>query len=151
MGLALAYFNEACMILSAVLMGFGWHAIRHHRVHRHRAIMLTAAGFATAFFLSYVAKTLLVGDTTFGGPKAWETSYQIFLQVHVILATLAGVAGIFTLVWALQGHFHRHRRIAPWTATGWFVAAATGLVVFLLLYVLYPPGPTQNIWKILSG
>ncbi|HVB11197.1 MAG TPA: DUF420 domain-containing protein [Bacillota bacterium] len=146
----LADFNEACMLASAVAMAIGWGLIRRRNIPAHRRAMLTAAALALAFFLSYALHTLLVGDTSFGGPAGWRTPYLIFLQIHTLLATVAGVMGIITLRWALRKEFSKHRRIAPWTASLWFVAAGTGLVVFLMLYVVFPSGPTTNMFKALG-
>jgi putative membrane protein len=146
----LAVINEAFMIGSAVSIAAGWYQVRHHHLHSHRRLMLIGSGLAVCFFLSYVLKTFTVGDTAFGGPHAWYWPYQVFLQVHTIFATLAAIAGIVTLRWALGRRFRQHRRLAPWTATAWMVTAASGLTVFLLLYVIFPPGPTTgNLMKLL--
>jgi putative membrane protein len=147
-----AVLDEAFMIASALSVATGWYWIRRHRVDRHRRWMLTGAALAVAFFLTYVAKTLFVGDTAFGGPARLALLYQGFLQTHTVLATVAALLGIVTLRRALRRDFVRHRRIAPWTATTWLVTAATGLGVFLLLYVIYPPGPTStNLLRVLFG
>lgn len=142
--------NEAFMIISALLIATGWVYIRRGRKETHKRLMLTGAAFATAFFISYVLRTLVVGDTTFSGPAHLKGPYQVFLQSHATLATVAAVFGIITIRRALLGRFQLHRRIAPWTATIWLVAAASGLVVFLLLYVIYAPGPTTNLFRAVS-
>lgn len=143
--------NEAFMISSALLIASGWVAVRRRRLHLHRLLMLTGAALGAAFFVSYVVKTLLVGDTSFGGPLALRTPYQVFLQTHASLATVAGILGIVTIRFAFRRRFGRHRKVAPWTAVLWFVAAGSGLAVYLLLYVIYPPGPTQNILRSILG
>lgn len=147
----LGYVNEAFMLSSAASLLIGWQRIRHGQVARHRRAMLTTATLAVAFFVSYAVKSLVYGDTTFGGPAGIATAYQVFLQVHVTLATLAAILGILTLRYALRSRFDRHRRIAPWTASMWLVAAGTGLVVFLLLYVVFPPGADQNVVRTIVG
>lgn len=151
MELALAYLNEAFMILSAVCMAFGWYFIRRRNVEVHRRFMLTGSTLAALFFLSYVAKTVIFGDTLFGGPARWQPSYQVFLQMHSVLATVAAIFGIVTLTFAFKGRFTRHRRVGPWTASIWFVTAATGLMVFILLYIAFPPGPTANVFRAWLG
>jgi putative membrane protein len=147
----LGYLNEAFMLSSAASLIVGWWRIRHGRVHGHRRAMLTTAALAAGFFLSYVAKSLAYGDTSFGGPARLAPFYQGFLQVHVVLATVAAVLGVVTLRWAFRRRFHRHRRLAPWTAAMWLVAAGSGLAVFLLLYVVYPPGATHNVVRTIIG
>ncbi len=145
--IALADFNEFCLLASAAAVARGWWLIRRRRVEAHRRAMLLASVLASCFFLSYAAKTVLIGDTTFGGPGHLLTAYLVFLQIHVTLATVAAILGVLTLRRALRGQFARHRAIAPWTAAMWFVATGTGLVVFLLLYVFFAPGPTTNVLR----
>lgn len=147
----LGYLNEAFMLSSAACLLVGWYRIRHRQVDRHRRAMLTTAALAVGFFLTYAVKSVVYGDTTFGGPARFATAYQIFLQVHVTLATLAAVLGIVTLRYALRSRFGSHRRVAPWTASMWLVAAGTGLAVFLLLYVVFPPGADQNVVRTIVG
>lgn len=141
------FINELFMIISALLIATGWFYIRRGNRDTHKKLMLTGAGFATAFFISYVLRTLFVGDTTFSGPHGLKGPYTVFLQSHATLATVAAILGIITIRRALLGRFELHRKIGPWTASIWLIAAASGLVVFLLLYVIYAPGPTTNLFR----
>lgn len=142
-------FNELLMLASAGFVTAGWYQIRHGKVHRHRRFMLTGAVLGATFFISYVASSFLIGDTYFGGPAAMLAPYQVFLQVHVLLATASAVLGVLTIRYALRATFSRHKKVAPWTAASWLIAAGTGLVVFLLLFVVYPPGPsTTALWNL---
>jgi putative membrane protein len=149
--MVLAYCSEGCMLCSAGCLSAGWYQIRRRRIPQHRRLMLTASWLGLGFFVFYVAHSAVYGDTNFGGPAAWSAPYLAFLQVHVLLATAAGVLGVVTLRRALLGRFALHRRIAPWTATMWLVAAGTGLAVFLLLYVIFAPGPATNVLRTLIG
>lgn len=149
--LFLSYFNEACIISSAIVFAFGWRSIRRRKVHLHRRLMLTGSVLAALFFITYVVKTIFVGDTMFGGPKSMKTFYYVFLQAHSVLATVAAVLGVITLVFAFRARFRKHRRIGPWTVTVWFVTAATGLTVFLLLYIMYTPGQTAGLMHAYLG
>lgn len=151
MSVILAYINEAFIVGSAIVMGFGWYFIRRRNVEVHRRLMLTGSVFAALFFITYVLKTVLFGDTTFAGPKQWHTPYQVFLQSHSILATVAAILGVITLTFAFRGRFSSHRKIGPWTASIWYVTAATGLMVFLLLYVIFPGGSTANVFRAWLG
>ncbi|MBX6353297.1 MAG: DUF420 domain-containing protein [Thermoflavifilum sp.] len=147
----MAVLNEFFILSSAACMAVGWVMIRRHRVRVHRRLMLTSVVLAVLFFVSYVLKTVLVGDTSFGGPRAYLPAYQAFLQIHSVLATVAAILGIFTLRFAFKRRFRQHRRIARWTAVSWFVTALTGLAVFLLLYVIFPPGPMHNMFHTMVG
>lgn len=138
--------SEAFMLGSATAVAFGWYWIRRGRVERHRRLMLLGSGLGAAFLITYLLKSFVVGDTTFGGPGHLRGPYLIFLAFHILVATVAGIMGVIALRRALNGRLEAHRRIAPATATLWFLAAGTGLVVFLMLYVVYPPGPTVRFW-----
>ncbi|MBX5437505.1 MAG: DUF420 domain-containing protein [Alicyclobacillaceae bacterium] len=148
---ALAYLNVACMFFSGLAVAAGWIAIRRGKRTTHRWLMITAAYVAAGFFLSYILKSLWIGDTTFGGPARWRPWYQGFLQVHSALATVGAILGIIALYYGLKGRFARHRKVGPWTAGVWLVTAATGITVFLLLYVVFPPGPTTNMFRAWTG
>lgn len=143
------YINELLMLISAGYALAGWRAIRRGSVDGHRRRMLLASGFGAAFFVSYLLRSLVQGDTTFGGPPAWRPFYLTFLQIHVVLAVAAAILGIVALRRGLARRFAEHRRVAPWAAVLWLVAAGTGLVVFLLLYIIFPPGPTRSPWEAL--
>lgn len=141
----LPYINEAFIDLSAIVMAFGWVAIRRGKKETHKRLMLTSVLLAACFFISYMLKTLLVGDTTFGGPKSVRLFYYTFLQTHSILATVAAIMGVITLVYAFRQAFGKHRKIGPWTAVIWFITAFTGFTVFCMLYIIYPTGEPATL------
>lgn len=147
----LPWINEFFIISSAVVFGFGWREIRRGHREAHRRLMITGSFLAAFFFISYVLKTVLIGDTSFGGPNKYKLAYQTFLQIHSILATVAAILGVITLTYALKSIFSRHRKIGPWTVVIWFITAATGLAVFLMLYIIYPQGPTTNMFQAWVG
>lgn len=150
MGQVLPYINISFILISACCVAIGWCFIRLKKVDWHRRWMLAGSFFAAAFFIGYVAKTILFGDTTFGGPTKWKVGYEVFLQTHSTLATIAAIMGIASLYLAFRKNFRKHKRIGPWTASLWFLTAATGLVVFLLLYIVFPPGSTTSIFHDMS-
>jgi len=45
---------------------------------------------------------------------------------------------IITTRRALRGDFARHKAIARWTLPMWLYVSITGVVVYLMLYHLYP-------------
>lgn len=151
MGIVLAYINEAFILISAILMAIGWVFIRRGNVRVHRALMLSGATSAVLFFVTYVVKTMVFGDTKFGGPSGWRAPYYTFLQTHTILATVAAILGIITIRFAFIRRFRKHRRVAPWTVVIWFITAASGLMVFLMLYIIFPSGSEANVLNALTG
>ncbi|WP_245926197.1 DUF420 domain-containing protein [Sulfoacidibacillus thermotolerans] len=146
-----ALFNEGTMIVSALCIALGWVMIRRNKVRIHRRFMLAGTWLGALFFVSYAVGTLVVGDTEFGGPANYVTAYTIFLKIHVFLASIAALMGIWVLRLAFKRRFRIHRRVGPWTAVFWFITAATGLAVYLMLFVIFPPGPTlRNVLHVLG-
>jgi putative membrane protein len=142
----LPYMNETCILLSAIFMAIGWGFIRKKQVEIHKRFMILGSVFATLFFIGYALRIVVVGATSFGGPEPLRLPYEIFLQMHSILATVAAILGILVIRLAIKRNFSKHRKLGPWAVSIWFVTVASGLVVFLLLYIFFPPGPTTKVF-----
>jgi putative membrane protein len=145
------YVNEVMILCSALLMGIGWWQIRRNNLQGHKRLMVMGAVLAVLFFISYAIKTVWIGDTTFGGPSNLKFAYQASLQIHSLFATVAAVLGILVLRFAYRKSFLKHKQIGSWTISIWFVTAASSLVVFSMLYVVYRPGPTTNVLRAWLG
>lgn len=139
------------IVISAILVAFGWYHIRRGHQQTHKKLMLIAAFFALGFFLIYTGRTALVGNTSFAGTGGVKLAYHIFLFFHITLATVAAVFGVVTLVLAFRQNFAKHRRIGRWTAVIWLITAPTGVVVYVLLYLLYPGGTTKPMIDAIFG
>jgi uncharacterized membrane protein YozB (DUF420 family) len=46
---------------------------------------------------------------------------------------------LVTLFRAWKADFSRHIRIARWTLPIWFYVSVTGVVIYVMLYQLFPP------------
>jgi putative membrane protein len=122
------------------MVAIGWRKIIKRQTESHKRFMLTGAAFAILFFILYLSKTIFVGSTQFGGPDSLKAAYLVFLLFHIVLATVAAVFGIITISLAFKQRFLKHRKLGRITASIWFVTAVTGILVYTLLYVLYPGG-----------
>lgn len=125
--------------IAATLLLAGFVFIKRKHVRAHRACMLTAIVFSAAFLTSYLVYHYHVGNVRFGGTGAIRPIYFAILIPHVILAGVI-VPLVMVSAWrALSGNFARHRRIARWTWPLWMYVSVTGVVIYLMLYKLYPP------------
>lgn len=145
MSTILPLLSTSLIAISAILVAFGWRHIIKGRREQHQRTMITAAVFALLFFIIYVSRTFIVGNTAFGGPDEIKIYYQIFLLFHILLAIVAAVFGIVTLTLAFKKNFRKHRKIGPYTSIIWFATAITGVTVYLLLYVIFPKGETTDV------
>ena len=78
------------------------------------------------------------GIIHFGGQGWIRPVYFTLLTTHTVLAIIILPLAIVTLSRALAQKFDRHRRIARWTFPIWLYVSVTGVIVYFLLYRLYP-------------
>jgi len=64
--------------------------------------------------------------------------HLVILSTHTVLAAVIVPLVLVTLWRALKTQFDRHRRIARWTLPLWMYVSATGVIIYLILYVLFP-------------
>ena len=124
---------------SAVLITIGYLFIRQRRITAHRACMVAAFCTSTLFLISYLTYHYYHGSTKFSGQGAIRTLYFAILLSHTILAAVIVPLVLTTLYRAARGQFVSHARIARWTFPIWLYVSVTGVVVYLMLYKLYPP------------
>ncbi len=136
---SLAPLNAILNTAAALLLVAGLYFIRHKRPRAHRACMLSAVAVSAAFLASYLVYHYHVGNVPFMGRGWVRPVYFAILVPHVILAGAIAPLALVTLRYALRGRFHAHRRIARWTWPIWMFVSVTGVLVYLLLYQLYPP------------
>lgn len=143
--------STSFIVLSAILVAIGWALIIRGKREAHQSAMVAGAIAALIFFVIYMSRTVFVGNTAWGGDPDMEIFYRIFLIFHIILATVAAVFGISTLVLGFKKKFGKHRRWGKFTSIIWFGSALTGTVVYVLLYLLYPGGHTSPVWEVILG
>jgi putative membrane protein len=122
--------------ISAIFVAIGWMVVSKGNKELHKKVMFLGALFAVLFFATYLSKMLFIGSTSFGGPEEVKIYYTIFLIFHIALATSAAGLGITALISGYKNNLKLHRKIGVVTAIAWFMSASTGIVVYLLLYVL---------------
>lgn len=123
---------------SAVLLLVGRSLIKRGRVSAHRIVMIVALCASTVFLASYLYYHAHVGSVHFQGQGWSRPVYFSILISHTILAATIVPLVIITFSRALRGRFDRHRAIARWTFPLWLYVSITGVVIYVMLYQLYP-------------
>ncbi len=123
---------------SGVLLTCGFVMIRQRRITAHKTCMLLAFACSTIFLASYVLYHLRVGAVYFLGTGWIRPAYFVLLTTHTILAIAIVPLALITVSRALAAKYDKHRRIARWTLPIWFYVSVTGVIVYLMLYHLYP-------------
>ena len=133
--------NASLNGLSAVALSVGYLAIRRRRVRVHKVCMLTALGVSTLFLTSYLYYHIAVqrGEPTPFAATGWiRPVYFAVLISHIFLAALVAPLALFVAYQGLRDRLDRHVRVARWTLPLWLYVSVTGVVVYWMLYHLYP-------------
>ncbi|MFN0158215.1 MAG: DUF420 domain-containing protein [Bacteroidota bacterium] len=131
--------NAILNATSAILLLIGYALIRNKNVPAHRKVMIAAFSTSTLFLLFYLFYHYNVGSVRFTAEGTVRIVYFTILISHTLLAVLVPPLAIITLSRGLKMHVDRHRKIARWTLPIWLYVSFTGVIVYLMLYVFYPP------------
>jgi putative membrane protein len=138
---------NACLNgLSAVFLSLGYYFIRRRNVTAHRNCMISAFVTSVLFLIcyityhSYLALVLHRGPTVFKNPGWFRPIYLTILLTHTALAVVIVPLVLVTLNRAVKQRFDLHKRIARWTWPLWMYVSVTGVVIYLLLYQIFPQG-----------
>jgi putative membrane protein len=135
----LPHLNASLNAASFVLLLLGFFFILRRNVRAHRACMVGALAVSGAFLVSYLVYHYNYGSVRFAGQGSVRYVYFFVLVTHIILAAAIVPLVAMTVARAARGEFARHRRVARWTYPLWIYVSVTGVVVYLMLYRLYPP------------
>lgn len=136
----LPHVNACLNGTSAILLFSGYSFIRARNVLAHRACQIAALCVSLLFLASYLTYHYHHGSTRFLGTGLVRPIYFTVLMSHTILAIVIVPLVILTFYRAFRGDFSRHRRIARITLPLWLYVSITGVIVYLMLYQIYPHG-----------
>jgi uncharacterized membrane protein YozB (DUF420 family) len=123
--------------LSAIFLTLGYIAIKRGNKIAHRNCMILAFCTSTIFLACYLYYHFHAGRTTF--PANWfRPIYLTILLTHTVLAVAIVPMILMTLWRAKTERFELHKKIARWTWPLWMYVSVTGVVIYLLLYQIFP-------------
>jgi uncharacterized membrane protein YozB (DUF420 family) len=134
----LPHLNACLNGTSALLLVTGYTFIRTRNVVAHRACQIGALVISLLFLASYLTYHFNHGTTRFQGTGFVRTFYFTILTSHTILAIVIVPLVTLTFYRAFRRDFVRHRRIARVTLPIWLYVCVTGVIVYLMLYQIYP-------------
>ena len=136
--------NAGLNALSAAFLTTGYYYIRRGNRVAHRNCMVAAFAASTLFlacyltYHGYLAYYLHQGPTVFKEPAGFRPIYLAILLTHTVLAVVVVPLVLITLWRAWKQRFDLHKRIARWTWPLWMYVSATGVLIYLLLYQIFP-------------
>ena len=134
----LPHLNACLNATSAVLLFTGYSFIRARNVIAHRACQIAALVVSLLFLASYLTYHFHHGATRFPGTGLARPIYFTILITHTILAVVIVPLVAVTFYRAIRSDFARHRRIARITLPLWLYVCISGVIVYLMLYQIYP-------------
>jgi uncharacterized membrane protein YozB (DUF420 family) len=133
---ALALTNALLTSTALVCMLSGWRAIKRRDVARHKRLMLTAAGASAAFVAVFIVRFVSYGFTKFHGGAVAHGIYMFVFFSHEPLAVVNVPLVLVALALGLMGSYAAHKEVAQYALPIWVYVAATGVLVYLLVYVI---------------
>jgi uncharacterized membrane protein YozB (DUF420 family) len=154
----IVHVNASLNAIATVLLVVGLYLIKNGRVEAHKRTMLAAFGVSTAFLACYVWYHLQVGSVRFTHPGPVRYIYLSILASHVLLAITVPFLAIRQIYLGYRAvgccpptgsqteqlaeaaaYREKHIRLARWTFPIWLYVSITGVVVYVMLYHLWPP------------
>jgi len=123
---------------SAAFLVCGYYFIRRKNIPAHKFCMLSALATSAVFLVCYLTYHYFHGVTRFPGRGAVRQFYFALLGSHTVLAAVIVPLVLVTLYRAWRQRFDQHKRLARWTLPLWLYVSITGVVVYWMLYRLYP-------------
>jgi len=125
--------------LCTVFLTLGFIFIKQGKREAHekcmKAALITSVVFLSCY-LYYHFNTQIV--TKFVNPSWFRPIYLTMLLTHVVLAVVIVPMILMTFSRAMKKNFELHKKIARWTWPLWMYVSVTGVLVYLLLYQVFP-------------
>lgn len=153
----LPHVNASLNALATVLLLVGYVLIKQRRESAHKWTMIACFGVSCVFLACYLTahelKRRLTGapHTGFSYELYGVLTYRIYMTIlisHILLAATVPFLAIGTIYTGLKAEHETqtvagwrrfHRKLAWWTFPIWLYVSITGVVVYVMLYHLYPP------------
>ena len=146
----LPHVNAALNSLAALLLVIGYVLIKQGRIDAHRNVMLAAFGTSVVFLACYLAHKIGL----YAEYGRWNNSFDVktygivvrniyfsILLPHLMLAITVPFLASWTIYLGLTDQRKRHNYWAWRTFPIWMFVSITGVIVYVMLYQLYPELP----------
>ncbi len=130
--------NAGLNSLSTIFLTLGYIFIRQKKIASHRNCMIAAFCTSTIFLICYLVYHYYAGRTTFKDPQWFRPIYLTILLTHTVLAVVIVPMILMTLNRAIKARYELHKKIARWTWPLWMYVSVTGVLIYFLLYQIFP-------------
>lgn len=151
----IVHVNAALNTLATLLLILAYVFIKQRKEHAHKNAMRAALVVSAAFLACYLYYHFAIQLTVkFTHPGPVKYVYYFILLTHVLLAMTVPFLALWA-AWlgtqalsqppaeagseAALAFRRRHRSVVRWAFPIWMYVSVTGVIVYLMLYHLYPP------------
>jgi uncharacterized membrane protein YozB (DUF420 family) len=134
--------NASLNALSAIFLTFGYVFMKQKKIAQHRNCMMAAFVTSVVFLACYLTYHARVHTVTQVKDPAWfRPIYLTILISHTILAVVIVPLILMSLNRGLKNRIELHKKVARWAWPLWMYVSVTGVVVYLILYQIFPQTP----------
>ncbi|HEY1684849.1 MAG TPA: DUF420 domain-containing protein [Tepidisphaeraceae bacterium] len=136
----LPVINATLNATACALLVIGYIFIRRKQYVAHAYMMSSAFVVSMAFLTCYLIHHAKYGERTIGLPHGLLRDFYLFIILlpHVLLAIIMVPMIFRTLFLAYRRNWLAHPRIARPTFWIWLYVSITGVVIYWMLYHLFP-------------
>lgn len=147
----IVHANALLNAIATVLLVLAFIFIKLRWERAHRNTMFAALGVSAVFLCCYLWYHYHVGSVRFTRQGAIRYVYYTILASHVLLAMTVPVLALWSSWLGLKAMAasagegvslefrRRHRQIVHWAYPIWLYVSVTGVLVYLMLYIWFPP------------
>jgi putative membrane protein len=130
----LAGLNALCNTGVTLALIAAFIFIKKGQVERHRKSIYTAMVMSAGFLISYVGYHFTNEEIVYCQEGGMRSLYYAILFSHIVLAGLSLPFILMTFVRGFSRDDVNHRKMAKWVFPVWLYVAATGPLVYLMLW-----------------
>lgn len=153
----IVHVNASLNALATALLIAGLVLIKQGRIDAHKNTMLAAFTVSAVFLAGYLWYHYQVGSVKFTHPGGVRYVYYAILASHVLLAATVPLLAIVQIYLGFRAigccesratgpetvarvamYRKRHVRLARWVFPIWLYVSVTGVIVYVMLYHLWP-------------
>lgn len=145
----LPHVNATLNVIAAGLLAAGLWNIRSGKAKMHKQLMLYALAVSALFLLLYLLHKVALYQATGEPNKRFPTdpevapdaaryTYYSILLSHLLLAMTVPFLALRAVYLASRGRIIAHKKLVRYAFPIWMYVSVTGILVYLMLYQLYP-------------
>lgn len=124
--------------VTTIVLLFGLFFITKNKVHLHRTAMMIAFVLGALFLICYITYHISNPANKFYGEGFIRYAYFFILITHIGLSLVVLPMVLRAMFFAVTKQFDRHKKIVRFAYPIWLYVSTTGVIVYLLLYQLFP-------------